>query len=147
MLPVLSILVLSCASAALESQSSWTNLSGLNAGQKIQIIETNSKKHSGTFLSVSDSAINFQDGTGERSVQKPDVRTVKLQNSRRLRNTLIGTGLGAGVGAAIGAASTPSDGMFGGRAFGAAAVGAFGLFIGAPVGALMPTRNTIYSVK
>src|SRR6476660_7877044 len=112
-LPVLVILAFSCASAALDAQSSWANLNGLKVGQKILVIEENSKKHSGTFLSVSDSAITFRESTGERSVQKADVRRVKLRNQRRLRNTLIGTGVGAGAGAVLGAATAPSDGFFG----------------------------------
>jgi hypothetical protein len=146
MLPMLGILAFSCASATLNSQSSWRNLNGLAAGQKIQVIEKNSTKHSGTFLSVSDTAIVFQERSGERSVQKPDVRSVNLRNHRRLRNALIGTGVGAGVGAALGAATAPSDGFIGGKGFAAAFVGTAGAVVGTPIGLLMPTHNTVYRV-
>ncbi len=146
MLPVLSILALSYASAALEGQSSWTSLNGLAAGQKIQVIEKNSTKHSGTFLSVSETAIIFQEGTGERSVQKPDVRSVELENQRRLRNTLIGAGVGAAAGATFGAAAAGSGGFIS-RPLAAGAFGLVGAVIGTPIGLLIPTHNTVYSTK
>jgi hypothetical protein len=33
-----------------QAEQFWANLSGLQAGQKIQIVDMNSKKHSGTFV-------------------------------------------------------------------------------------------------
>jgi hypothetical protein len=82
------LLGIPCTSVAQSGQSSWASLSGLRAGQKIQIDEMNSKKHSGIFESVSDSAISIRDASGEMSVQKQDVRSVKLLSSgHRLRNT------------------------------------------------------------
>jgi hypothetical protein len=81
-------------------------LSTLHAGQKIQVVEMNSKKHSGTFVNFSDTAISFQDTAGEQTIPKQDLRRVKLmENKHRLRNTLIGAGVGAGAGTVIGAAS------------------------------------------
>ena len=144
MLRVLGILAFICASAGLEAQSSWTSLNGLSSGQKIQVIETNSKKHSGTFVSVSDSAITFREGDGERSVQRPDVRKVKLQNQRRLRNALVGMGVGAGAGAVFGAA-VAGNGGFVSRPAGAAVFGLIGAVFGAPVGLVVSTHNTVYS--
>jgi hypothetical protein len=86
------------------SQSSWANLSALRAGQKIQVVEMNSKKHSGSFVSVSDTAITFQEPAGERTIPHQNVRNIKLMKSNhRLRNTLVGAGVGGGVGAGIGA--------------------------------------------
>jgi hypothetical protein len=137
---VLCVLAFPCALAA---QSSWANLTGLKVGQKIQVVEQNSTKHSGTFLSVSGSAIAFREAAGERSVQKPDVRSVKLQSKRRLRHTLIGTGVGAAAGATAGAASAPSDS----RGYSAAFVGAAGAFVGAAIGVLLPANDLIYSVE
>ncbi len=102
--------------SALRAQTNqeWANLSALNAGWKTQIIEMNSKKHSETFVSFSDAAISWQGTTGEQTVQKQDVRSVKLlENKHRRRNTLIGAavggGVGAGVGAGIGAATFHSS--------------------------------------
>ena len=141
---VLSALaVLAFVPLSVAQSDSWAVLSGLKEGQRIQIIETNSKKHSGQFRSVSDSAITFTEGNSERSVLKQDVRSINLQNSRRLRNTLIGTGAGAGAGAVFGAAACRGDSWFGPGAC-AAVVGLFGAVIGAPVGAVMPTHNSVY---
>jgi hypothetical protein len=64
-----------------------------------------SKKHSGSFVSVSDTAISYRETTGERSIPKQDVVSVKLlEHKHRLRNTPIVVGVGAGIGAGIGAA-------------------------------------------
>lgn len=146
-LKVLCIVAFLCASAAVEGQTSWASLSSLKVGQKIQIIEMTSKKHTGSFVSASDSAIVFTEDSAEKSLQKTEVRSVKLQTNRRLRNTMIGLGAGAGAGAALGAATTSSDGIIGGRGFGAAMVGTAGAFVGAVTGALIPTHNTVYSVE
>lgn len=143
---LLCVLIFSCSSLAQTGQSSWTTLGGLNVGQKIQVIEMNSTKHSGTFLSLSDSVITFREGASERSVQKHDVRSVKLQNQRRLRNTLIGLGVGAGAGAVLGAATAPSDGFLFGKGYAAAFVGTAGAVVGTAIGVLLPTHNTVYSV-
>ena len=101
-----------CASAAQTNQPALAQLNALKPGQKIQIVETNSKKHTGTFESVSDSAIAIRETAGEASVPLQDVRTVKLVTKRRLRNTLIGLGVGGGAGAATSALVIgPSNGF------------------------------------
>jgi hypothetical protein len=145
---------IACASRAQVDRTSWTNVSGLQTGQKIQIVEMNSKKHSGTFVTVSNTAIAYQDAAGEQTIQKQDVRSVKLmENKHRLRNALLIGGLGAGVGAGIGAAEFHSctsqsfciqpagKGAYAGIG---AAVGFAG---GAVVGALTPSHTTIYRVN
>jgi len=137
-----------CASVAQNSQSSWTNLSGLHAGQKIQIVEMNSKKHTGIFESVSDSAISVKDTSTEMSLRRQDVRSVKLLGGgHRLRNTLIGLGVGAGAGAGISAAAWESHGFIGGKGVGAAFGAAIGGFGGIIVGALLAAHDTIYHVS
>jgi len=148
---------MACASWGQSDRASWANLSGLQAGQKIQVVEMNSKKHSGTFVSVSDTAIAYQDGTGERTIQRQDVRTVKLRKNRhRLRNTLIGGLVGAAAGAGIGAATyhthSCSPNTFclngiGGRGVPTAIGAVIGLAGGIVVGVLLPSHSTIYSVN
>ena len=102
---MLFVLGLSCAAFAQTDQASWANLSGLRPGQKIRVVGITPKKHSGNFVSVSDTAISYRETTGEQSIPKQDVLSVKLmENKHRLRNTLIVAGVGAGVGAGIGAA-------------------------------------------
>jgi hypothetical protein len=145
--PIILVLVLgiSCPSIAQSSQASWAQLSGLKPGQKIQIAEITGKKHSGTFENFSDSAISIREASGEASVQKQDVRSVKLlQSNRRLRHTLIGLGIGAGAGAGIGAGTWESHGFLGGKGTGAAVCAVIGGLAGTAVGALLPTHDTVY---
>jgi outer membrane lipoprotein SlyB len=126
-----------------QNKTAWSSLTGLHAGQKIEIVDMQSKKHSGTFVSASDTAISYSETTGEHSIEKQDIRSVKLlEHQRRLRHTLIGAAIGAGVGAAI-----VAPGLKDGSKGAAAAVGAvIGGISGAAVGALLPTHSTIYKV-
>src|ERR1017187_5419709 len=134
---------ITCSSWAQADQASWANLSALQAGQKIQIVDANSKKHSGTFVNVSDTAVSYKETAGEQTVQKQDVRSVKLmENKHRLRNTLIGGAVGAGTGAGIGAAWHPNDGFFGPGIY-VAVDAAIGFVGGVVVGVLWPSHNTI----
>ncbi|MDE3188998.1 MAG: hypothetical protein KGM96_15925 [Acidobacteriota bacterium] len=128
------------------SNVSRANLYALKPGDKIQIVDMNSKKHSGTFLSVSNSAISFRDKTGEKAIQQQDVSSVKLmKNNHRLRNTPIGTGVGfvSGMGflsVAFGSKSTASSDA-------AAVAGLICLVGGAVAGARWPSHKTIYSAS
>lgn len=122
----------------------WENLNTLQAGQKIQVVQT-SKKDSGTFLSVSDKEISLQGKSGAEKIQRQAVRSVKLMvNNHRLRNTLLGAGVGAGAGAGISAAAWEPRGFAGGRGTGAAVGAVIGAAGGAVVGALWPGHETIY---
>jgi len=151
---LLCVLGLPCVSWAQTGRASWTNLSALQAGQEIQIVDMNSKKHSGTFVNASDTAISYQEAAGEQTIQKQDVRSVKLmENKHRLRNILILGAVGAGVGAGIGASvvrSCSSQSLCiqpigkGGLAGIGAAVGFVG---GTVVGALLPSHKMIYRVN
>jgi hypothetical protein len=137
---------MSCASCAQTDKASWANLSALHTGQKIQLIDMNAKQHTGTFVNVSDAAISYQQTAGEQTIQKQDLRSVKLmENHHRLRNTLIGGGVGAGAGAGITAASWENHGFTGGKGTGALVGGVIGFFGGAVVGALVPSHKTIYT--
>jgi hypothetical protein len=144
---LICVLGISSASLAKTDQTSWANLNALQAGQKIQVVEVNSKKHSGLFASVSDDAISFQESGSPQSIPKQNVRMVKLmKNKHRLRNTAIGAAVGAGAGAAVGAASKGNDSWFGTGDY--AAVGAVvGAVLGAVVGVLIPGHETVYKVS
>jgi hypothetical protein len=149
---------LPCLSWSQTSRAAWSNLSALRVGQKIQIVEMNSKKHSGTFANVSDTVISYQEATGERTIQKQNIRSVKLmENKHRLRNALIWGAVGTGAGAGIGAAtyhanSCPANAVLclngiGGRGVPTAAGAAIGLVGGVIIGALLPSHKMIYSVN
>jgi hypothetical protein len=151
---LLFVLGLSCTAFAQKDKASWADLSGLRPGQKIQVVEMNSKQHSGYFVSASDTAISYRETTDEHSIQKQDVSRVKLpENKHRLRNTLIVAGVGVGVGAAIGAASYKpcSTSSFclniGGRALPTGIGAVLGGVGGAVVGVLLPSHRTVYQVS
>jgi hypothetical protein len=151
---LICVLGIPCSSEAQTNQASWTNLSALQPGQKIQVVDIHSTKHSGTFANVSDTAISYQEATGEQAIQKQDVRSVKLmENKHRLRNTLVLGGVGAGVGAGIGAATfhSCSSQAFCIQPIGKGAITGIGAVVGfaggAVVGALLPSHKTIYSVN
>ena len=140
-------LAIPCALFAQTDLASWANLSVLQPGHKIEVLDTTSKKHSGAFVNVSDAAITLKEGGGEKSIAKQDVRSVKLTaNQHRLRNTLIGAGVGAGAGAGIVAGTWESGGFLGGKGVGAAVGAVIGGISGAVVGALLPSHSTIYRV-
>jgi hypothetical protein len=158
LLLLIFVLGMPCASWAQTDRASWANLSALLLGQKIQVVEMNAKKHSGTFVHVSDTTISYQEAAGEQTIRKQDVRSVKLmRNKRRLRNTLIGLGVGGGVGAGIGAATfhpcssqsfcIQPVGKSGQTGIAAAFGFAGGAAVGAVIGVLSPGHSTIYSVK
>jgi hypothetical protein len=152
------VLAIPSVSSAQTDKSSWANLNALQPGQKIQVTRMNSKKNSGRFLNASDTAIILQERSGEQTIQKQDVRAVKLmKNTHRLRNTLIGAAAGAGLGAGIGAATyrpckpPPDSYLFTclfdfGRGPQSAFGATVGLVGGAVTGALWPSHQIIYRV-
>ena len=138
---------LSCTLLAQQNPASWASLSTLQPGHKIEILDATSKKHSGTFVSVSDTAITLQEAGGDQTISKKDVVRVKLENKHRLRNTLVGAGIGAGIGVPITVAVAKTD-NYPRNKTGEATVGiVVGGFFGAVVGAFIPTHNTMYEVK
>lgn len=90
---LICVLAIPCALFAQNSESSWANLNTIQAGEKVQVVGINSKKVSGTFQSASDAAISLQEASGAQTIQRQDVRSVKLMgHSHRLRNALIAGG-------------------------------------------------------
>jgi outer membrane lipoprotein SlyB len=145
---LICVLALPCASWGQADRASWANLSALQAGQEIQIVEMNATKHSGIFVNVSDAAISCQEAAGNQTIQKQDVRSVRVtDNKHRLRNTLIGAVAGAGAGAGVAAASWENRGFLGGKGVGAEVGAVIGGVVGAVVGVLLPSHSTIYRVN
>jgi hypothetical protein len=143
---LICILGISCASLAQTDQASWAKLSALRQGQKIQVVDVTSKKHSGVFSSVSDTSISYKENATDQTTERRDVRSVKLmEHSHRLRNTLIGAGVGAGAGAGITAAAWEDHGFLGSKGAGAAVGAVIGGISGAIIGSLLPSHSTIYS--
>jgi tetrahydromethanopterin S-methyltransferase subunit E len=141
---LICVLGMSCTLRAQTNLVSWQNLNTLQAGEKIRVLASSSRKVSGAFLSVSDAAISVQQEAGSQAIQRQDVLSVKrMANKHRLRNALIGAGVGAGVGAVIGGAWNND---FVSRGVVAAVMAGVCLAPGAVVGALVPDHATIYKV-
>jgi hypothetical protein len=156
------IAFLPCAALAQMDKTSWASLNGLQPGQNITVVDSSSKKHSGTLISVTDTAIAFRTNSGEQSIERTEVRNVKLLKKSRSRNTLIGGAvggaIGAGTGAAIAAATyqaCPSTSSFcldpisKGQGVGLGALGGFlgGAAVGGIVGAVAPSHTTVFNAK
>lgn len=126
--------------------SSWGNLSVLQAGQKVQIIDTAQKKHSGKFSAFTDTGITLHEKHGDETIARADVLRVNV-SGHRLRHTLIGMAVGTGAGAAIGAAAggcKPGQWCFVDRPTIAAVFAGIGFVVGTIVGVLLPAHKTIY---
>ncbi len=134
-------------------EHSWENLQQLRVGQKIEVVDTNLKKHKGTFLSFSEEAISLRVKKEEVAVQREDVFRVSLrEKSKRLRNALIGLAIGAGAGVAAAEISVRTDqpiGRFRGeyRSIAYVVLVPVGLGVGAGIGAGFPGYQTIYRAK
>ena len=149
------LLVMPVLSHAQTNRNSWDALNALHTGQRIEVVETNLKKHKGRFSIVTDDAIQLREGGSDVGIKREGVmRVTLLDESHRLRNAFILGGAGAGTGAGIGAAATrcsSSSGSFNlcglGRSV-AIGIGAVaGLAGGAGTGAAIPSHPTVYRVE
>ncbi len=115
--------------------------------QKIQITGTDSKKHSGTFLSFTDAAISYHDASGDQTIQKLNVSSVRnLENHHRLRNALIGAAIGGGAAGGITAGAEKNHDPIG-RGVDSVEAALGGVVAGALVGAFLPTHSLVYDVN
>jgi hypothetical protein len=144
------LLVLIGIPSALIAQTkheSWSNLNGLKAGQGIEVIESNMKRHAGEFVSVTDELLTLKEKGSEVSIRRENAARVSTSSgAKRGEHALIGLVIGAAVGAGVGAASGSNTGFLGGSSRGITAL--IGLVIGAPSGALvgtvLPAHTTLY---
>ena len=128
------------------AESSWENLSRLQAGQKIEVIDSSMKMLQGAYLSHSDEAINIQHKNGPVSVPRSNViRVSSREHSKRLRNALIGMGIGGAAGIAIGGAAGKGDPEA--QAIFTAVAMPIGLGVGGGLGAVFPRFQTIYRAR
>jgi len=141
---LICVLAATYTSWAQSGPASWQNLNSLHEGERIQVLEKNSRKVSGTFLNVSEAAISVQDQAGSQALRRQDIVRVRLmKNKHRVRNAFIGAGIGAGLGAALGGAT--NNGFVNRGVFAAGVAASFSV-PGAVIGALVPDHSTIYNV-
>lgn len=139
-------------SRAQTTQNSWAALNTLHAGQRVEVVETNLKKHKATFSTVTDDALQLRESGADVLIERQNVmRVTLLDKSHRLRNALIFGAVGAGAGAGIGAVSVrcPNGGSFCGfdRSMATGVGGLLGLGTGAGIGAATPSHPTIYRIE
>ena len=80
----------------------WTNLSALSPGAEIEVADRKStKKHRGAFVAFDDAGVSLRDDSGEQSVQRQDVLSVKVRGGRLSHGGIWMIG-GAAVGTAAG---------------------------------------------
>lgn len=141
----LALLVLFVAPVGTVAQvhdDNWDNLKQLQPGHKIKVVAIDLKAWEGKLVSVSDEAITIQEKRTQQeiTVARSEVfRVTDLHRSKRGRNALIGLGIGVAVGSAF-SADDDWDLSSTGKLI---VVGWFG-GMGAGVGALVPSRPTIY---
>jgi hypothetical protein len=137
------------SSSSLNAQThknSWSNLDGLKAGQRIEVIESKLNRHDGKFVAVTDGALTLKENGSDTSfIRENIVRVSTTSVPKRGEHALIGLVIGGAIGAGIGAGS--SHGFLGGGS--ARGIGALiGIVIGAPIGAIVgaviPAHSTVY---
>ncbi len=126
-------------------KQSWENLNQLGVGQKIEVVDMNSRSLNGTFLGFSEEAISLRVGVGEVAVPRANVLRVRLRQPKRLRNAAIGAAIGVGVGVAI---AIPVSALEMATAFQVMLGPIVGGSAGAGIGAAVPLGSrTIYKAK
>lgn len=145
---LLLLAVVSSIAFGQPAEDSWSNLSRLRVGQKIEVVDMKLKSVTGSFVAFSQEAISLLVGTARISIPQPNVLSVKHRAaSHRKRNALLGLAIGAAAGMAIGAiklgTNHETDEL---PAFVYAAP--LGAIPGVVVGAALPTGQvTIYRAK
>jgi len=140
---LLTLLLAVCAVLAAD----WGAIERLRVAQRIEVTTRNRERIRASFVSASSYAMVVREKSGERSIARAEIRTVRVADpGRRVRDGAIWTAVGAGAGAAIGEAVCPYCPNEG---HGYKFVGP-GAAIGAGLGALgfLPTPyRTIYKSK
>jgi hypothetical protein len=150
---LICILGVSCVARAQDKSEPWGNLNTIPQGDKIQVRGMSKAKVTGRFLSVSDASISLRSEVGPQTIQRQDIRSVKLMKVKhRWVNSLVLAGAGAGVGFAIGrpfyhpCPNTQSFCLDFGDISGETGAVA-GFLGGATVGALLPIHQTVYRIN
>src|SRR5258708_22197879 len=144
------LILVPCSLRAQDKKGDWKALYGLRSGEKVELVETNMKKHVGAFSTVTDETIQMREGSNDIGIPKENVaRVTVLDKSHRFRNAFIfgaaGAGAGVGIGAATSRCSNSTDTFCGiGRGI-AVGLGGVGVVAGGAWGGGPITRHpTIY---
>jgi hypothetical protein len=96
-----AILALLCGVLPAYGQS-WDTVAALAAGDRVKVLDSAGKVHSGVLNSVSAEAISLRADNGELSIERSRVRRVQVRSaSRRATKAVIGALIGVAVGAVV----------------------------------------------
>ena len=132
--------------------NSWHALSKIAPGQKIEVVQTDSKAIKGEFSDYDDDSISLIRKGKIVTCARINILTVSLQGpSKRKRHVLIGMAIVAGTGFALGLISTRNDDGFqfvSDEAI-AGSLAVIGAGTGALIGAVVPAHGygIIYKAK
>ena len=76
LLLIVCLLVMPCVARAQKNEGLWENLNALRSGERIEVVESRLKNHTGTFVAYSAESITFHEGAADQSVKKEDVMRV-----------------------------------------------------------------------
>ena len=138
-------LLAATAALLLAQADNWTLLKGVNPGQDTHVHLLDGKRHTGGFISVTDTEVVIRQRTGDQAFPKDRIKKISVRKGvKRWRNAAIGAGIAAAaVGTALGVVYAASDGHGSDYSLIAAGISAYAV-IGAGVGALFPGYDTIY---
>ncbi len=126
----------------------WEAVQRVAPDHKVEVVMAKGETTRGTFVSANETAIVFRTKSGEQSIQRADVRKVRVADpSRRMRNGLLGTAIGLGAGIGLGFAVCPYCPNEGNGSKYIAPMSAAGAGAGAAAGFLPAPYSTIYRGK
>lgn len=122
----------------------WDSVTRVEADRRVEVV-TKTETVKGTFVSASETAVVVRTKAGEKSVDRAEVRRVKVADpGKRGRNGLIGTAIGLGAGVGLGLAVCSGCANEGNGAKYVAPLGAAGAGAGAAAGFLPLPYSTVY---
>ena len=122
------------------TEQPWANLKQLKPGQKIRVTRINTESVASRFVSVTEEGLVIRVKRGQITVSRAEITEVtEPSRGKRLRNTLIGLGVCGIIGAAV------ARGLLSSYPTGVPLAAAVIMFAGGgAVGAVMPTKGTVY---
>lgn len=142
---IVSVLLLFLCVPGSRAQHAWQDLSTIQPGTRVDVVDQHLRKQSGEFVRFSDTEITLQAEGKEIAIPREQVYRVTAGQGRK-RNALIGMAVGGGIGLGIGLATVLA---YHGDLEATAAVGttAFGAGVGAGIGAVVPPHTTVYRTE
>lgn len=129
-------------------EGDWNRLERLQPGQNIEVVDDKMRSYRGEFGAAGADEMSLQTANGPLILKREAVMRVTLrENSKRLRNALIGAAIGGGAGIALGAIVDKRFSNEGRAGMGYAICAPLGAGLGAGLGAASHGFETIYRAK